>query len=350
MNTKLMRYEIYKLLFSYRVIWLAVAFLLIKAVIICILPEIKDSRISASKKQYDKVLEKVAGETSSQKEQYIFDMHRHYRSVIEQYHDNLNLYLSGLMDEDTWNDYTNEYNQALLYDNAYSIFNEKAEAFASLRNNHNLPFQAFFYEYGWNSVFTYMSFPDPILCIFAVILGIQFICPEISSGALKIALTYKNGRRSLFMSKLVSLLILLGCTAIINIIIETVIFSLRFYLKEGHWPLYSITPFAAFPVKLSLNKAFALLLIIRHIGFILAGIFAFCLAGLTGNASYSIFFFILLILLPLLIIPQISFTLSAWLSGTPVLKGEYRAASLAVLTAVAAISARLSYHIRFNSN
>ena len=344
-----MYYEIYKVLFSYKIIWLIMAFLLIKTAVVCILPELRDPRIKISKNQYDKVLEEVAGETSPKKEQYIFETNEHYLSTLNKYQDNLNLYLAGKIDEDVWKDYTNEYNEAKLYGNAFSMLNEKAEAFVSFRTSYDsdLPLQAYFYEYGWHSVFIYMSFPDPILCIFALIIGIQFICPEISSGSMQVILTSKKGRRSLFITKLISLFILLGSTAIINIIIELVVFYSRFYLKEGHWPLYSITLFISNPIKLNLYQALALIMVIRHMGFIFTGLFAFCIAGLTENASHGMFISILLILLPWLLIPDIPFTISAWLSGTPVLKVSYRITPLIVLIVTLIITTWIFYYKKF---
>lgn len=347
MKVKLMLYELYKVLFSYKVILLTIVILIIKTVVVCILPELRDYRINLSGNQYRRVLEELAGETSAEKEQYIFEMHQSYQSVLEKYNDNMNLYLSGRMDEKAWNEYSNEYSEALLYSNAYSIFNDKARDFASFREAYKLPLQGYFYDYGWNSIFTYMSFPDPILCIYAIILGIQFFCPEFSSGAIQIALTAKNGRRPWFISKLISILALLLSTALINMVIEIAVFSSRFYLEEGHWPLYSVDLYVSDPINLNLNQALMLLIIIRHIGFLLTGLLAFSIAGLTANTSHSVFALILLIFLPWLLIPDIPFTINAWLSGGVILKAGYGAASLIAPIVLVIITIWLTYYIRF---
>jgi hypothetical protein len=347
MTGKLFRYELYKVLFSYRVIWLAAAFIILKAAVLCILPELKDSRIAMSQKQYDTVLAELAGETTPEKERYISETYAGYRSVLEQYKENQDLYLAGKLKEEPWQEYLASYEEARLYANAFSIFNEKADRFSALRSMGASPPPAYFYEYGWDSVFTYLSYPDPLLLLFLLMLGIQFICPEIASGAMQIASASRNGRRPLFFSKLTALSAILGAMAMIDAVIEISIFSIRFPLGEGYWPIYSITPFSAGIIQLDLIHGLLMLAVIRGAGLILAGILIWAIACLTGNAAQSVFCSILLILLPWLFNPDLIYTVNAWMSGTPVLKGEHRLLALLILCLILILLLRLAYLTRF---
>lgn len=342
---KLWRYELYKVVFSYRGLWLIIAFLFLKIAVLCVLPELKDSRIELSQKQYDTVLETIAGETTPEKEQYIAYTYAHYRSVVDQFVKNQDSYLTGKMAEDDWIAYTEEYDMARLYLNAFSIFNEKVEQFSALQPLGDLP-PAYFYEYGWDSIFIYLGYPDPLSFLLVLMLGIQFICPEIASGALQVVLTTKHGRRPLFLSKLAAILTLLCTIAVINASLEVSILSMRFSLFERHWPLYSITPFAAHPIHLSLAQGLTGLAIIRGAGFILAGLLVWAVACLAGNTSHAAFCAVALFLMPWLFIPNAIFTMSAWLSGVPVLVAENRLPGFALLIAITALL-WLAYNVRF---
>jgi len=259
MIRKLARYELYKVLFSYKALILIIIFLTVKAAVLCVLPEIKDSRVKSSQKQYDKVLSKIHGERTPEKDAYIASIYLRYKTVLDSYIEKRNSYTNGAINKDEWEAYSKDYEQAKLYINAYGIFYEKEEAFKELKSFEDLPSAAYFYDYGWISAFTYMGFPDPVSFLLILLLAVKMICPETDSGGMSINLTTRYGRFPLFLSKTAALLLMLCAAAIISAALETVIFKARFALKESYWPIYSIPNYVKYPLRISLARGFLIL-------------------------------------------------------------------------------------------
>jgi hypothetical protein len=346
MTGKLLRYELYKVLFSYGGLLLIAAFIVIKAALLCLLPEIKDSRIKQSQKQYDKVLSVIHGESAPEKDAFIAQTYLRYKEILDAYIEQRALFTNGGMNESEWEAYAKEYQEAGLYINAYEIFYEKKESFKNLEPE-NLPPPAYFYEYGWTSAFTYMSVPDPLSFILILLLAVKMICPEIDMGTMSINLTTRYGRFPLFLSKLTALLLLLSAAAIISAALETLIFNARFSLNEGSWPIYSITPYTANPLPMSLMQGFLILAAIRAAGLILNGLVIFILACITGNAAQTVFCGLTLIVLPWLIMPDSPYTLGALLSGAPLLKTQPHTAALLIPIILTAVFLLPAYTHRF---
>lgn len=346
MKGKLFRYELSKVLFSFRGLWMIVIFIVLKAILLFILPEIKDSRIALSQNQYDKVLATIEGETTEEKERYIEDTYHQYQAVAAKFTDNMNAYLNGQMSEEEWSSYSKEYREASLYENAYSIFMDKVKQFRALQPYNELPPPAYFYEYGWDSMFTYLSYPDPLFLLLVLILSMQMIAPELSSGAMNLILTTKNGRKPLFFAKLKGLLLLLCPLAVVSTLGEAGILSARFSLTDGHWPIYSITSYSSCLLNLSLTKGLVCVAVIRAAGLILTGLFAWSIMCLLKNASHAAFCSIGFIMIPYLLLPEKEFFIGAWLSGKPVLVSDNPLIS-AVMPCVLLLFLWLAYRARF---
>lgn len=322
MIRKLWYHEVYKVLFSYGGLLLIAAFVILKVIYLCVLPELKDGRIKLSQRQYDRVLAEIHGETTSNKETYIFESYTNFKEITDRFFEIRDSYIHGKISEAEWGEYSKEYEQAMLYINAFEIFNEKREHFIELQPYGELMPPAYFYEYGWVSIFTYMGFPDPLSFLLVLLLAVLIICPEATSGAMKINFSTRYGRASLFLSKLFALTLLLCFVAAINAALEIVIFSIRFNLSEVHWSLYSVIPYASIRLPLSLLQGLVTLSFIRWVGMILTGVLTFTIACFTMNASQTIFYVILLVVIPWIISPELPFTMGAWLSGATVLKYE----------------------------
>lgn len=343
----LYKYELHKMLLSFRGIWFIGALIILKIGVLYMLPELKDSRILFSQKQYDAVLETIAGETTIEKEQYIKETYQGYKDVLEQFSENQKSYMSGEMEEKAWQEYIKEYEIARLYSNAFSILNEKAEQFLLQRPWGNLSTPAYLYEFGWNSIFTYLSYPDPLSLLLVFVLGIQFICPEIGSGSMKVIRATRNGQRPLFLSKLYALLTLLLTIAAINTVTELGVFSLRFSLEGGNWPIYSITPFAKEVIDFTLREGLLALVLIRGIGLILTGLLIWAVACLTGKVAYACFCVITMVLLPWLLLPNMVYWISTWITGTPVIKTKHRFIPLLILSVVIGLLLWMAYYVAF---
>ncbi|MCL2079225.1 MAG: hypothetical protein FWH17_05185 [Oscillospiraceae bacterium] len=331
------RYELTKILFSYRGLLLIAAFVVLKTALLIALPELKDERIKLSQKNYDKVLSEIHGPTTPEKEEYITSTYAKYRETLERFTQMKDAYLSGKISRDEWEKYSNEYGEANLYINSFEIFNEKREIFAALLPYGELLPPAYFYEYGWNSALTYMGFPDPLSLILVLLLAVQMICPEASSGILKINLCTHYGRAPLFLSKFAVLSFLLLIAAAISVTLEIAVFSLRFDLSQPHWGIYSVAPYDLTLLPYSLAEGILHIASIRAAGLIMLGLFAFGVACFTQNAAQTIFCVTVCVVIPWFVAPGSIFTFGAWLSGQPIFKSaRYMLAAIAPATATAA--------------
>jgi hypothetical protein len=314
----LLRHELYKALIHNGGLWMIVAALILKAALICLLPEIKDERIKYSQKQFDAMLAAFHGETDEQKEQDIEEIDFYYLDVNARYLEMSGAYQEGRLSQEEWQAYSHEYMDAQTRMNAAAMLYEKKTEFAALRPFDGAP-PAYFYEYGWQSVFNYLRLPDPFLLLLALILGLSLICPETSSGMTNVLYTQKNGRLTLFFVKMAGLTVLLCLTGVVSVLLETQLFPQRFDLSESGWPLYSLRLFAHNPISLPLSDALLYTSLFRAVGLVLTGLFTLALGYLLRGSIQASCVALAVIVLPALLPGAGAFLYTGWLSGVDVL-------------------------------
>lgn len=269
---KLWQFEVKKMLFTQKGLWLLILCLVLKMEFLSVFPEMKDERILLSQKQYDKYLGLLHGENTEEKSTFIITEYESCKQTIDNKETMEQRYKRGELSEEDWQTYAQALNDAYLHQNAAKIFSEKAEQF--LGQPQDLLPAHYIYEYGWQTVFTLQKFPDIFLLFGILLLTAQCFSAEAAGGMLPVLLASRNGRRHLFLAKLLALLSVSAIAACLFGVLETAVFLLRGWCNDSTAPLYSITIFAECPLDLSLGRAHALCLAVRMVTTLLfAGMF-----------------------------------------------------------------------------
>lgn len=258
----LWRFELKKILFTQKGIWILSACLICKLALLSVFPEMKDSRIVLTQKQYDKYLEQLHGENTPEKSAFIKEEYAFCVETLSKQKAMEREYQQGALSEEDWRQYTEELDQARLHQNAAKIFAEKEEQFEA--QSTSLPPAHYIYEYGWQTVFTLQLFPDFFLLFGIVLLTAQCFSSEMTNGVLPMLLAARNGRSHFFSAKLSALLTVCLFAALASGAVEVGIFQMRGWLNDSTVPLYSINLFAKeCPLNLSLRQGYLLSLGIR---------------------------------------------------------------------------------------
>ena len=293
----LWKYELKKMLITQKgLLILAVCFLL-EAVFLCAFPEQKDSRIKLSQKQYDKYLSQLYGESTSEKNDWILTEYETCKYLKEIEQDMQARYASGDLSEAEWRDYTTALQTAELHWNAVGIFAEKATQFLS--QPQTLPPAHYIYEYGWQTVFTLLRYPNVFLLFGLLILSSQCFSFEASNGILPVLLSARNGRKKLYDTKLTALLTIGVFSCLWGSLMETGIFLLRGWCSDGGVPVYSVTVLYACRLDLTLWEAYAFCHLVRAAA---VALFLTLLHGLSvwvPSAPNLIFLGLCILVLPL---------------------------------------------------
>ena len=231
----LYRSELKKLILVQKGLLILAVCLLLKVLCLSIVPEQKDYRISLSQKQYDNYLVQLHGENTDEKTEWILTDYENGLDTISQFADMEKQYRSGKLSDEAWQDYLKRYETAKLHQNSSEIFAEKAEQFAA--QSAELPPAHYIYEYGWQTVYTLLQFPDIFLLFGLLLLSAQCFSMEAAGGMLPILLAARDGRKRLFRAKLLALLTVGLGTTLIDGGLEVLVFYLRGFLNDGGAPI-----------------------------------------------------------------------------------------------------------------
>ena len=314
----LFRSETKKLLLTQKGLLILLVCLLIKILFLGCFPELKDSRIQLSQKQYDKYLAQLQGANTPEKAAWILSEYESCRETINNQEFMEEQYRRGELTEEEWSAYYEELDQAYLHKNATEIFKEKAEQF--LEQSPELPPAHYCYEYGWQTVFTLQQFPDIFLIAGLLLLSAQCFSMEVSAGMLPVLLSARNGRRQLFSAKLFALLLTSLIAALIFGGAEIAVFFLRGWLNDPHAPVYSVSAMTECTLDFSLFQGYLFSLFARSGAALLFAALVFGCSMWGKSASNMIFLGLCVLVVPMLWdTPAMSFTHSGLLSGSKLL-------------------------------
>ena len=339
----LYRCELKKSLITHRGLLILAVCLLLKLILFCAFPEQKDSRIVLSQKQYDKYLAQLYGANTPEKSDWIRTEYETCKQIKDMQETMQARYTRGELAEAEWIAYTEEYRLAELHINAAQIFAEKAEQF--LEQPEDIPPARYIYEYGWQTVFTLLQFPDIFLLFALLLLTAQSFSAEASGGMLPVLLAARNGRRKLYYAKLLALLTVGLAACLVSGGLELGVFALRGWCNDAAAPLYSDTLLTDSALELSLAQGLALCLAVRLLAVLLATALLFGLSVWVRSATNLIFLGLCWLGLPLLWGGVAAlYTHGGLLSGARMLLwlGDTTANLLLPLTVVTAYSAAVA--------
>lgn len=314
----LWRFELKKLLITHKGSLILAVCLVLKLGFLCAFPEQKDSRILLSQKQYDKYLAQLYGENTPEKSDWILAEYKTCKQIQDMQETMQKQYSQGAITEKAWRDYAEELRLAELHINSAKIFAEKAEQF--LEQPEEVPPAHYIYEYGWQTVYTLLQFPDVFLLFGLLLLTAQCFSAEAAGGMLPVLLAARNGRRQLYRAKLLALLTVGFGAFLLSCGLEWGVFSMRGWCNDGFAPLYSVSLLTDSTLDMSLWAGYALCLGVRLFGTLLLTILLYGLSVWVRSTTNLIFLGLCLLGLPLLWNTAESlFTHSGLLSGTRML-------------------------------
>ena len=314
----LWKYELKKTLINQKGVWILLVCLLLKLVVLSVFPEQKDSRIRLSQKQYDKYLVQLEGENSPEKSEWILTEYANFKAILGQSEQMQEAYAAGTISEEEWKNYGEAYAEAELKINSATIFAEKAEQFAA--QPQELPPAHYIYEYGWQSVFTLLQFPDIFLLFGILLLTAQCFPAESQSGMMPVLLAARNGRKQLYRAKLGMLLTVCAVSCAVFSGAEWVVFRHAGWMNDSNVPLYSITIFAECPLDMTLLQGYIQCLWVRLLAALAFTVLMFGLSVFLRSITESLFTGLCLLALPMLWDGAVMlFTHSGLLRGTKML-------------------------------
>ena len=314
----LFRSELKKLLLTQKGLLILLVCLLLKILFLGCFPELKDSRIQLSQKQYDKYLAELQGENTPEKTAWILSEYESCRETINNQEFMEEQYRRGELTEEEWSAYYDELNLAYLHKNATEIFKEKAEQF--LEQSPELPPAHYSYEYGWQTVYVLQQFPDIFLLAGLLLISAQCFSMEISAGMLPVLLSAKDGRGRLFRAKLSALLLTSLTTALVFDGAELAAFSLRGWLNDPYVPIYSVSAMTECTLSFSLLQGYLFSLFARSGAALLFAVLVFGCSVWGKSASNLIFLGLCILAVPMLWnTPLMAFTHSGLLCGSKLL-------------------------------
>jgi len=318
----LWRFELKKALINQKGIWILLVCLLLKLVVLSVFPEQKDSRIKLSQKQYDKYLVQLQGENTSEKSKWILAEYTNFNKILSDYSQMQEAYAAGGLTEAEWETYVKAYTEAELKINSATIFAEKAEQFDA--QPQELPPAHYIYEYGWQSVFTLLQFPDIFLLFGILLLTAQCFPAENQSGMMPVLLAARNGRKQLYMAKLGMLLTVCAVSCAVFSGAEWAVFHHAGWMNDSNVPLYSITIFAKYPLDMTLLQGYIQCLWVRLLAALAFTVLMFGLSVFLRSITESLFTGLCLLALPMLWDGAVMlFTHSGLLRGTKMLQWQF---------------------------
>ncbi|MDR2569071.1 MAG: hypothetical protein LBD23_02075 [Oscillospiraceae bacterium] len=321
---RLVFYELFKILFTRKGLLLIAVFILAKFLLLSFIQEELDTRIVISRYQYDYYLNILHGKTSLEKERFIIDENEMHINIISMFEEMQDKYVNDELESREWTDFIITYEESLIKQSALSIFLEKAEQFAKLRD---IDSQAdiepyFFYEYGWKTVFNYFSYPDFILILPLIIISSAVFNSDLEHGITPILRSAKNGRGVLFITKVAAFVVIAAFLSIISGVLEIIIFNSRFALPETGVPIFSVATFAKTPIRISVLQGQIIIMLMRFVGAVLFGLQCIAFSIMLRNMVLSMFASAMYFLLPILLgslLPIAGYLFLGLLTGVDIL-------------------------------
>lgn len=321
---KLIKMELHRLLAVNKVIFILVGCLLLKAVVLYLVPEMKDSRIQLSHKQYDYYLEILYGEDTEEKQQFITTEYDTFLALFESYGQMYEAHTVGELTDEAWSDYVEQYEVARIRLAALGIFKEKMEEFQQVYPYDAIDPPQYFYDYGWKTYFTYLAFPDVLAILSMLLLAVQIFGGDISTGAVNLLRSTRHGKQRLFLSRTALCVVSSVVLSAVHMAVEYLSFSLKMPLNDAGAPLYSLPNFAGVPFPTSIIKGLLLVYLFRTLGLCLVGLFVLYLSILLKNMVGTLCCTVAAVTLPLLLnsLPGgfIAYTYTGFLTGGDVIK------------------------------
>lgn len=178
----------------------------------------------------------------------------------------------------------------------------------------------FIYDTGYLYLFGQMD--DGFLIDFLLILlGLIFsfgnaVSMEYQIGALQLISATKKGQRKVFIHKILLCTLFASLLALLTFVCRGICISSVYPLRQPGCPIKNIPYFQDFPLKLSVGVFAALFLLLQMISSILAGFVVLLLGRLRKNHAQTIFFALLLLIVPLLL-KLLGFDFAGWFSLYP---------------------------------
>jgi len=298
---KLAKLELYRIFINNKGILLVLLSLLLKVATLAVIPELKDDRIKLSQRQYNVYMDDLYGTDNDEKQLFIATEYNTAKTLVEKFGEMSAAYDHGEITEAEWSEFYALQDYYAIRLPALSILYEKLTDFQQIESYEGIERPAYFYDYGWRTVFTYLAIPD-ILCILsAAVLAVQVFGNDIAHGSVNLLRTTKNGRKRLFTFRVSFCALSAAAVALVHTAAEILMFALRMPLNDIAEPLYSLPHFAGLPIPISIQTGLIALYAFRVFGVVCVTLLALALTIFLRGIVNTLASTLTLILLPILL-------------------------------------------------
>lgn len=191
----------------------------------------------------------------------------------------------------------------------YNVMQEKREAFSVIQGQYlaaqDNPQRYFLYANGW-SVLLAGSHADWILILLICLLCAPLVCNEYAAEMADLLAVTKNGKRRLYCSKLIAMLIAAVTVTCIFCLADGISALMKYGLPHGVYPLQSVPQFAESAYGISCKQAAVVIALCKVLGVCLLAVILFFAAILLKRAVPAMLAGLSAAYLPMLLLPRSS--------------------------------------------
>lgn len=311
---KLFLYEIKKLLWGQKGAILIALFLALKVVTL-FNQTIPDNHLSPTQegilKQY---LQELSGELTEGKIDYILSEEQAILQASNLLDKAQSDYSEGKISVEEFYDLLDEYSAVTERESAFEVLKNKYHYASSDTENRYLV-----YSQGWNGLISSREV-DFVMLLLLVILIVPVFAKEYESKTFQLIFPTKRGRASLASAKILSVLFTVLIVGVLFFVAEYLVFSIRYGLPDGGFPIQSLPYFSASPYNLTLFGAFIAMSAIR-----LLGCFVFATVIILLSVAFKKYLPTMFVSAAIVLIPYILFKDTADVYKSPFLTGLFTA-------------------------
>ncbi|TCO72166.1 ABC transporter permease [Marinisporobacter balticus] len=257
-----MNYEMKKMYIHQKGILFVGLFIVLSMILLFVRDKPVNLSFEESRSQYDVYLEKVEGRLTEQTEQFLLDeSHKINQAKInlDKVYDS---YYDGNITEDDFLQERNHLEEVLYNQDGFErIF----EQYLYVREN---PEQRYFlYTNGWDGLLSNDNL-DFLIVLLILVLVTPVFCHEYQCAMNSLGLTMEKGGRHQAICKILLVLVSVAVLVLFSFGFRYLFFSLKYGLKNGAYPLQSLSYYSTTTKNVSLMETFIYTSMIKLLGYI----------------------------------------------------------------------------------
>lgn len=244
-----------------------------------------------NRREFLSYMDVLSGELTDEKENFILQEESRLANIDSDCRKMQEKYINGEIDELTFVDYIDQYNQDVKKKNAFSVIQGQYQLM--LQNGKNY----FSYYNGWAFLYGNGT-EDWLLILLVFLIAVPAVSSEYTSGMADLLDTTEKGKTKFYISKFVAVIIFTVLATAVFLFSEFIYAYLKYGLSDGNYPIQTIPQFSASEFDITLSEGIFFVWFNRIFGMcFLTSILFFCVRR-TKKSLPALFVGMTVILLP----------------------------------------------------